>query len=858
MQKIFENIMEKNNGFILLDGAMGTMLQAEGLKVGEIPETWNITNPDKVISVQKKYVEAGSNIIYANTFGANRHKLSRCAYSPAEIITAGIKAARKAAEGTGTLVALDIGPIGQMLEPLGPMKFDEAYDIYLEMLSAGEAAGADLVIFETMSDLYELKAGVLAAKEHTSLPVWTTMTFEASGRTFIGATVPAMALTLTGLGVDAMGFNCSLGPDELISMSEELSRWTDVPMILKPNAGLPDPATGLYNVTPAQFAEGMVKGAELGIRIFGGCCGTTPEFIASVKFALQEKYSSVRPPVKQKAFMNGVCSSTEVAVLDGGVRVIGERINPTGKKRFQQALRENDIDYIVARGLEEEDAGADILDVNVGLPGIDEPRMMVDVVKSLQSVTGLPLQLDSSDAAALEAGLRSYNGKPIVNSVNGNADVLDKILPLCRKYGAAVVGLCMDKRGIPQSAEERIEIGERIIAAAESYGIPREDVYLDCLTLTVSAQQDQALETLKAVRYFAKERGQHTVLGVSNISFGLPARENITINFLTQAMCQGLDLPIINPNQLAVMDAVASFRVLSGEDKDSTAYIERFANRQPPVQAAAPAAPNAAAPAGSSGARGGAGISSGALGSTGAPGGPQGGSAAAGTQGAPGGNGAAGQAAAFSAQGGALSIEAAVGRGLKKETAELTRKALESFDEMTVINTMLIPALDIVGERYEKQQIFLPQLINAANAACEGFEIIKQRIAEKGSGSISKGKIVIATVEGDIHDIGKNIVKVVLENYGYTIVDLGRDVPVDEIVQAVIREDVRLVGLSALMTTTVANMKRTIEALRASGHDCKIWVGGAVLTPEYAKEIGADFYARDAKQSVDIAKKVFG
>lgn len=777
--------------FTLLDGAMGTMLQNAGLPVGALPEVWNLTNPDAVTAIQRRYVESGSQVLYANTFGANRHKVASSGYQPAELIAGGVRAARMAAEGTQVRVALDIGPIGQLLEPLGTLSFDEAYDIYKEMVVAGEEAGADLVIFETMSDLYEVKAAVLAAKENTHLPVWVTMTFEATGRTFVGVTVPAMALTLTGLGVDALGFNCSLGPKELLPMVAELRRWTDLPLILKPNAGLPDPATGAYTITPEDFAAELRGAVDLGVTIFGGCCGTTPAFIA----ALAKELATAHPVPRPRPDRHGVCSATNAALLNG-VRVIGERINPTGKKRFQQALREQDMSYILERGMEQQDAGAEILDVNVGLPGIDEPGMMTRVVKALQAVVDLPLQIDSSDPAAIEAGLRAVNGKAIVNSVNGNREVLETILPLCKKYGAAVVGLTMDHQGIPQTAEARIAIAKRILAAAEEFGIPREDVFIDCLTLTVSAQQEQAAETLKAVRYVTEELGLHTVLGVSNISFGLPAREHITVNFLTQAMYAGLDLPIVNPNQKAIMDAVAAFRVLSGQDRDSAAYIARFAN------AAAPAA-----------------------------------------------------TAPVSAQ---MTIETAIARGLKEETAALTRQALETMSELDVVNQQLIPALDLVGDRYEKQEIFLPQLINAANAACEGFEVIKTRIAQRGAGSVSKGKIVVATVHGDIHDIGKNIVKVVLENYGYTVIDLGRDVPVETVVEAVIREDVKLVGLSALMTTTVVSMAETIVALRDSGHDCKIWVGGAVLTPEYAAEIGADFYAKDAKQSVDIARQVLG
>ena len=781
----------KRADITILDGATGTMLQASGLPLGELPETWNITHPETVAAIGREYILAGSDIIYTNTFGANRRKAAGSGYSVRELVAAGIACAKKAAEGTNVRVALDIGPIGQLLEPLGTLSFDEAYDIFREMVTAGEEAGADLVVFETMSDLYEAKAAVLAAKENTSLPVWVTMTFEASGRTFVGATVPAMALTLGGLGVDALGFNCSLGPEELLPMSAELRRWTDKPIILKPNAGLPDPATGAYTVTPEAFAGALAGAAELGVSIFGGCCGTTPAYIRALRQALEGK----SPIPREQPLCRGVCSASQTAEFSG-VRVIGERINPTGKKRFQQALREGDIAYIQALAVEQQDAGADILDINVGLPGINETEMMEKVVKAVQSVCDLPLQIDASDPAAIEAGLRYTNGRAIVNSVNGRPEVLEAVLPLCRKYGAAVVGLCLDENGIPDSWQGRAAIAERIVRAAEGGGIPREDVLIDCLTLTVSAQQEQAAETLRAVRYVTEEMGLSTVLGVSNISFGLPARENITVSFLTQAMHAGLRFPIVDPNRKAVMDAVAAFRVLSGEDRDSQRYIERFAEASEASAAPAPA--------------------------------------------------------------GEMSISSAISKGLGRETAALTEKALETMTEMEVVDTLLIPALDLVGERYERQEIFLPQLINAAHAACEGFEVIKNRIAQSGAGSVSKGDIVIATVHGDIHDIGKNIVRVVLENYGYNVIDLGRDVPKERVVETVLQKNVRLVGLSALMTTTVSSMAETIAALRAQAPGCRIMVGGAVLTPEYAEEIGADYYAKDAKQAADIAKLALG
>ncbi len=794
---------------IILDGGMGTQLQALGLPIGQAPELWNLTEPGKVTAVHRRYVESGSRVLYTNTFGVNRLKAARTGHTVRELVEGGVRCAQAAAGGAqGVKIALDIGPLGQMLEPLGPLSFDEAYDMFREIVSAGRDAGADLVVIETMSDLGEAKAAVLAAKENSTLPVWVTMTFEANGRTFVGTTVPAMGLTLSGLGADAMGFNCSLGPKELLPLIRELRQWTDRPLILKPNAGLPDPATGEYRITPEEFAKEMEEALKEGVRILGGCCGTTPDFIRALSALTGSvQTGEARPaggmesgahtfsrPVPRR---NGVCSAARTAAF-GPVRVIGERINPTGKKRFQQALRENDIDYIVARGLEQQEAGAEILDVNVGLPGIDEPAMMTRVVRALQAVADLPLQIDSSDPAAIEAGLRAYSGKAIVNSVNGKTGVLESVLPICKKYGAAVIGLCMDENGIPKTAEGRVTIAKRILDAAIEAGIPREDVLIDCLTLTVSAQQEQAAETLKALRIVREELGLHTVLGVSNISFGLPARENITVSFLTQALHAGLDLPIVNPNQAAVMDAVAAFRVLSGEDRDCESYIRRFASAESTEQKAA------------------------------------------------------------SEPGKEMSLPDSILRGLKAEVAAATRRALETRSEMDVVNELLIPALDRVGTLYEKQKIFLPQLINAANAACGGFDVIRERIAGSGAPSVSKGKIVLATVSGDIHDIGKNIVRVVLENYGYTVIDLGRDVPAETIVETVIREDVKLVGLSALMTTTVQSMAETINAIRRSGHDCRIMVGGAVLTPDYAEEIGADYYAKDAKQSADIARMVLG
>lgn len=771
----------------ILDGGMGTMLQAAGLGLGERPDIFGMQHPELLMQIHSAYINAGSNVIYANTFGSNAHKLKGTGYSVTEVVTANLKTARAAA-GNKVRVALDVGPIGELMEPLGNLSFEEAYDIYKELVIIGEKNGADLVVFETMTDLYEVKAAVLAAKENTSLPVWVTMSFEKSGRTFTGTTVQSMAATLDGLNVDAMGINCSLGPAEILPLIEEMRCWTDKSVIVKPNAGLPDPATGEYSMKAHDFGKQMEAFLPLGISIMGGCCGTTPEYIAEIaKFT--EAELDIRPQRRR-----GVCSPSQMIEFSG-VKVIGERINPTGKKRFQQALRENDLNYIMERAIEQAEAGADILDINVGLPGIDEPEMMKKVVKAVQSVVSLPLQIDSSNPMAIEAGLRVCSGKAIVNSVNAEEEKLKEILPLVKKYGASVVGLTMDHNGIPQTAEARFTLAKKILYAAEKEKIAKEDVLIDCLTLTISAQQEQAQETLKAVQLVKEHLGLRCVLGVSNISFGLPQRIRVTTSFLTQAMFCGLDMPIVNPNQAEIMDTIASFRALSGEDLNCEAYIQRFSSTEEIISASVSKAD--------------------------------------------------------------ITIASAVMKGLKHETAELTRKALETMSEIDVINEKLIPALDEVGTAYEKGRIFLPQLINSANAACAGFDLIKERIVQQGGENVSKGKILLATVEGDIHDIGKNIARVVLENYGYEVIDLGRDVSIEKIVETVLREDIRLVGLSALMTTTVDSMKRTIAALRENCHNCKIMVGGAVLTEEYAMEIGADFYAKDAKADVDIAKNVF-
>ena len=777
---------------LLLDGAMGTMLQQRGMEPGGRPELLNLSAPELISGIHGEYVNAGSRVLYANTFGANAHKLRKSGKSVREVISAGIDIARRAAKGQAA-VALDIGPLGELLEPMGTLAFEDAYELFREMAVAGAESGADLAVIETMTDLYETKAALLAVKENTSLPVFVTMSFDETGRTFTGCTVASMARTLEGLGADAIGLNCSTGPDRMAPLLRELSENTRLPVIAKPNAGLPDPVTGRYDMDPDAFTAALRPCLEYA-SIVGGCCGTSPEYIRRLSALLAERRPGVRRPADLPSF---VCTPVSPCRIDG-IRIIGERINPTGKKRFQQALLENDLDYILDVAVKQEDAGADILDVNVGFPGVDEVSMLPRVVKKLQSAVSLPLQLDSSNPDALEAGLRVYNGKAAVNSVNGNREVMKRILPVVKKYGAAVVGLTLDKNGIPQTARERVAIAERILETALSYGIPKEDIWIDCLTLTVSAQQEQAIETLQAVRHVREVLGLQTVLGVSNISFGLPNRGLIARTFLTQAMQCGLTLPILNPNQRDMVDAVTAYRVLSGEDAQCRAYVARFADADAPTNSAStsPESP--------------------------------------------------------------VTIRDAIARGLQSEAAKLAKEALKERPELSIVEQELIPALDSVGDAYGRGKAFLPQLLSAAQAAQSVFEVLRASLAERGGASVKKGTLLVATVQGDIHDIGKNIVKTVLENYGYDVLDLGRDVPPEKVVEAVTERGVRLVGLSALMTTTLPAMEETVRLLKRLPTPPVVWVGGAVVTPEYAVRMGADYYAKDAKASAEIAKKVLG
>ena len=778
-----------HDGFFFLDGAMGTMIQQSGVVCDGPPELLNLTHPELISEIHKQYVQAGSDMVLTCTFGANRLKLAGTGHTPKEIISAAVANAKAAG---ADFVGLDVGPLGELLEPTGSLHFEEAYELFAEMVDAGTAAGVDCIYIETMTDLYETKAAVLAAKERCGLPVFVTMTFEDNLRTFTGTPVESMALTLTGLGADAIGVNCSLGPDEIMPIAQRLCELTSLPVIAKPNAGLPDLHSDRpsYSIGKADFAQSLARYADFGVTVFGGCCGTTPAYICALRAALEG-----RVPVKREVPpFSAVCSAGKAVFIDD-VTVIGERINPTGKKLFKEALLHEDYGYVLKQGISQVEAGAQILDVNVGLPGLDEAAVMCRVVKELQGILDTPLQLDSSSPEVLRKALRLYNGIPLVNSVNGEEKVLEAVLPLVKQYGACVVGLTLDEHGIPGTVEGRIDIANRIIKRAEQYGIPKERVFIDCLTLTVSAEQDGAVQTLKALRTVREQLQVHTVLGVSNISFGLPNRPLINQSFLTLALANGLTLPILNPNAKNMMDAIDAYRVLYAKDRGAVDYIAR--------QGAAPADRTPAAV-------------------------PE------------------------------MTADYAVAHGLKEECARCIEALLHTKEELSIVNEILIPALDEVGRRFETGEIFLPQLIRSAEAAKAGFDVINQSLSSKGTAQEKPEAIVVATVKGDIHDIGKNIVKVILVNYGYRVIDLGRDVPAETVLEACKKYHPKLVGLSALMTTTLKSMEETIRLLKKEKIDCKIFVGGAVLTEDYAMQMGADFYARDAKASVDIAKRIIG
>lgn len=804
------NIRERlGKELLFLDGGMGTLLQAEGLAPGELPETWNIEHPEKVEAIHRRYYEAGSDVVLANTFGANVCKFHDDRYTVEEVIRAGIANAKRAGEQIGkeTYVALDMGPTGKLLKPMGDLDFDDAYEAFAEAVRYGEKYGADLIHIETMSDTYEVKAAILAAKENSSLPVFVTMIFDERGKLLTGGDVPSVVAMLEGLRVDALGLNCGLGPKQMLPILTDLRRYTSLPIIVKPNAGLPKQKNGetYYDVEPDEFARIMQEVVKGGACVIGGCCGTTPEHIKK----LVEECKNLPLREIEKKHDTIVSSYGQAVILDDMPRIIGERINPTGKKKFKEALKNEDMDYILKEAITQQDKGAHILDVNVGLPDIDEVAMMEKVVKELQSVTSLPLQIDTVDGKAMERAMRIYNGKPMINSVNGKQVSMDEVFPLVRKYGGVVVGLTIDEEGIPKDAEGRVRVAGKIINEAAKYGIDKKDIVIDVLTMTISSEKDGAKVTLEALKRVREEFGVRTVLGVSNISFGLPRRPIVNSYFYAMAMQNGLTAGIINPSSEDMMKAYRSYNALMGFDENCTNYISTYAGTTETVTVQAS---QAAAAAGN----------------------------------------------APKAAGVEMTLKYAIERGLKEEAHHITRDLIGTREPLDIIQEELIPALNVVGEGFEKGTVFLPQLLMSADAAKIAFAVIKDVLASSGQEEEKKEKIILATVKGDIHDIGKNIVKVLLENYGFDVIDLGKDVPPEAIVEKAVEENVTLVGLSALMTTTVVSMEETIKLLREKKPDCKVMVGGAVLNQDYADMIGADFYGKDAMQSVHYAQKFFG
>ena len=797
------------------DGGMGSLLQAAGLAAGELPERWNISHPEVITDVHRKYLAAGADIMTTNTFGANRLKYDKDGELKA-IVEAAIANARKAVEEAGRgYVALDLGPTGKLLKPLGDLPFETAVSLYKEVVSIGAAAGADLVLIETMSDSYELKAAVLAAKEAginpetgARLPIFATVIYDEKGKLLTGGNVESTVALLEGLGVDVLGVNCGLGPEQMKGIVKDILEVSSTPILVNPNAGLPRSENGktVYDVDPKDFAAVMEEIVRMGAVITGGCCGTTPDHI----HAMVELTKDIPVQMPEKKHRTVISSYSQAVVFDKKTIIIGERINPTGKSKFKQALRDHNLEYILREGVTQQDNGADVLDVNVGLPEIDEPSMMEDVVKELQAVIDLPLQLDTSSAEAMERGLRVYNGKPLINSVNGKKEVMEQIFPLVAKYGGVVVGLCLDEDGIPETAEGRIAVGKKIIDTAAAYGIGPEDIILDGLCMTVSSDSQGAIVTLETLRKIRDELGGKSVLGVSNISFGLPQREIINGAFFTMAMESGLSAAIINPNSEAMMRAYYSFNALMNLDPQCSEYISIYSGQ----------------------------------------------TAGLGQTIGKGGNGAGGLGTAGNGGAGAGSLGNAIERGLKEVAVESVTALLKEKEALDVINEEIIPALDHVGKGFEKGTVFLPQLLMSAEAAKAAFEVIKNAMAGSGETQEKKGTIILATVKGDIHDIGKNIVKVLLENYSYDVIDLGKDVPPETVVEEAVSRHVPLVGLSALMTTTVPSMEETIKQLRESAPWVKVMVGGAVLTQEYADTIGADAYCKDAMASVHYAETV--
>ncbi|MBO4701884.1 MAG: homocysteine S-methyltransferase family protein [Lachnospiraceae bacterium] len=786
---------------LFFDGGMGTQLQANGLSVGAIPEELNIDKPELIVMIHENYLKAGADFITTNTFGANAHKMSRAKYPNTEMIKAAVKNADTARKNLGrekdSYIALDIGPIGELLAPIGTLSFDDAYELFKEQIVCVKD-DIDLVIFETFGDLYELKAGVLAAKENCDKPVFVSVSFDKSGRTLTGTNPETYINVMEGLKVDAIGVNCSLGPKELEPVILTLLEKSHLPVLIQPNAGLPTLRDGktVFELTPESFIEALSNVMNEGIAVIGGCCGTTPDFIR-----LEKENFPVEVKQREVPLRTAVSSSTMTVYLDEDVKVCGERLNPTGKKKLQAALREENYDMLISEAIAQEDAGAKVLDVNVGLPGIDEAAVMRKVIPMLQEVVSIPLQIDSSNPAAIEAACRIYNGKPLINSVNGKDAVMEAVFPVAKKYGGAIIGLALSEE-VPKLCEERVAIAKKIIAKAKEYGIPEKDLLIDCLTLTVSAQQAEAAETLKALKVVS-DMGLSSTLGVSNISFGLPNRPLINRTFLTLAMHSGLKMPIINPLDRSLMDCIDAFNVIMNVDAGCENYIKNQENvvvQTVTVQKTA-----------------------------------------------------AGDANGATAAGGKKDVGFCIIKGLKDEITAVTVEELEKTDPMVLINDTIIPALNKVGRDYDSGKIFLPQLIQAAETAKVAFAEVQKHFTVS---SEKKGPVILCTVEGDIHDIGKNIVKVVCESYGYEIIDLGKDIPVDSVVDAYKEYKPKAIGLSALMTTTVENMKRTIAALRANDCDVPIMVGGAVLTEEIAKEIDADYYTEDAMSLVNLFKEL--
>lgn len=780
---------------LFFDGGTGSLLQEAGLKPGELPETFNIKHPEVVTKLHRDYLESGCHIIKTNTFGANRFKYNENEeYSLAEIVTAALDNAKAAVRQAGRgLIALDLGPTGKLLKPLGELDFEETVEIYKEMVEIGAAHGADLILIETMSDTHELKAAVLAAKENSSLPVFATVIYDERGKLLTGANAEAVIALLEGLGVDALGINCGLGPVQMKEIVGEYLRYASVPIIVNPNAGLPRSEGGktVYDISAEEFAGVMAEIVDMGISVAGGCCGTTPEHIRCLVKLCKDK-KKVLPERKGETIITSYAMAVEIG---RDPVIIGERINPTGKARFKQALRDHDMEYILREAAVQQDNGAQVLDVNVGLPELDEASMMTEVITELQSITELPLQIDTSDMRAMEQAMRIYNGKPLVNSVNGKAEVMDAIFPLVKHYGGVVVGLTLDESGIPETAEGRIAIAEKIYKRAAEFGIDKKDILIDALCMTVSSDSEGSLTTLETVKRVRQELGGKTILGVSNISFGLPQREIINATFFSLALMKGLSAAIINPNSESMMNAFYSYRALADLDDSCQDYIARYGGMPKESEGKM--------------AREQDGLSS------------------------------------------------SVKKGLKEQAAQEAKRLLETVEPLNVIQLHMIPALDAVGKGFEQGTVFLPQLLMSAEAAKAAFDVIKGKMEDNGTVSEKKGKILLATVKGDIHDIGKNIVKVLLENYGYEVVDMGKDVDPSAIAEEVVKSHILLVGLSALMTTTVPSMELTIQMLREQAPWARIMVGGAVLTLEYAKTIGADIYCRDAMASVNYAQQLY-